>query len=30
MYLKIKNYYLKICVKIYKGKNIYKNTYNII
>ena len=30
MRLKIKNYYLKICVKINMGKKVCKNTCNII
>ena len=30
MYLKIKNYYIKICIKIDVCEKIYKNIYNII
>ena len=30
MYLKIKNYYLKIYVKIRVGKKMYRNTDNIV
>ena len=30
IYLKIKNYYLKICVEIYVGEKIYKNMCNIV
>ena len=30
MHLKIKNIYLKICVKICVGEKICENTYNII